>query len=75
MGLRQRIERELKAALRRAEGQSIHRVNVAGRVNAVIVRNVGGGTAAASAEQTTPIFQGPEEDDSADAEATDPPPG
>lgn len=60
MGLRERIERDFKAALRRAEVQRSHRMNVAGRVNAVVVRNVGGGSAAASAEQTAPIFQGPE---------------
>jgi hypothetical protein len=33
-------------------------VNVAHRVNKVVVRNVGGGVAAASAEQTAPIVQG-----------------
>ena len=65
MGLRERIERELKEALRRAETQGGGRVNVSRRVNAVIVRNVGGGTAAAASEQTAPIVQTPEDENPA----------
>ena len=59
MGLRERIERELRAALRQAAAHGGGRVNVASRVNKVVVRNVGGGTAEASAEQTAPIVQEP----------------
>ncbi|MDQ6617899.1 MAG: hypothetical protein M3083_24940 [Actinomycetota bacterium] len=67
MGLRERIEREVRAALKQAAAQG-GQVNVARRVNKVIVRNVGGGTAQASAEQTAPIVQGPgpSNDDGAD---------
>lgn len=58
MGLRQRIEREIRAALQAAATQGGSRVNVTGRLNEVIVSNVGdGGTAAASADQTAPIIQ------------------
>jgi hypothetical protein len=63
MGLRERIERELRAALRAAEAHGGGHVNVAGRVNKVVVRNVGGGAAAASAEQTAPIVQEPSDRD------------
>jgi hypothetical protein len=59
MGLKERIERELRAALRQAAAQKGGRINVARRVNTVVVRNVGGGAAAASAEQTAPIVQDP----------------
>jgi hypothetical protein len=58
MGLRQRIEREIRAALQAAASQGGSRVNVSGRVNKVIVGNVGdGGTARASAEQAAPVVQ------------------
>ena len=67
MGLRERIERELKAALQRAEAQGGGHVNVSQRVNAVVVRNVGGGgIAAASSEQTAPIVQTPKDENPAD---------
>ena len=59
MGLRERIERELEAALRAVEADEGGQVNVARRVNAVVVRNVGAGTAAAASEQTAPIVQTP----------------
>lgn len=58
MGLRERIEREVRAALKQA-GAEGGRINVTGRVNKVIVRNVGGGAAAATADQQAPIVQEP----------------
>jgi hypothetical protein len=61
MDLRQRLEREIRAAIQAAGAHSGSRVNVARRVNRVIVANVGeSGTAAASAEQSAPIIQDPE---------------
>lgn len=57
MGLRARIEREVRAALRQAATQQEGRVNVVRRVNSVVVGNVGGGSAEATAEQSAPIVQ------------------
>lgn len=60
MGLRDRLQAEVRAALRQAAREG-GQVNRATRVNAVIVYNVGGGstptTTAASAEQHAPIVQ------------------
>jgi hypothetical protein len=62
MGLRERIEQEVRAAIREAKAQRGARINVVSRVNKVVVRNVGGpsgGRAAATAEQSAPIVQEP----------------
>jgi hypothetical protein len=59
MGLRERIEEEVRAALRATGATRGSRINVTSRVNRVIVRNVGGGDSAASAEQSAPIIQEP----------------
>ncbi|MDQ1415385.1 MAG: hypothetical protein QOF81_998 [Acidimicrobiaceae bacterium] len=61
MGLRERIEQEVRAAIREARAHGGARVNVVSRVNKVVVRNVGepGTTAEATAEQTAPIVQQP----------------
>jgi hypothetical protein len=61
MGLRERIEREVRAAIRHATTTGGGRINVVTRTNKVVVRNVGGsgGRAHAHAEQTAPIVQEP----------------
>ncbi len=62
MGLRDRIEHEVRAAIREAKAQRGGRINVVSRVNKVVVRNVGrpgGRSAAATAEQIAPIVQEP----------------
>jgi hypothetical protein len=60
MGLRERIEHQIRQALRQAEAQGGSHINISTRVNRVIVRNVGnGGHASATAEQTAPIVQEP----------------
>jgi hypothetical protein len=70
VGLRERIEREVRAARRQAAAQGGQvkggQVNVSHRVNKVVVRNVGGGSSAASAEQTAPIVQEPSRQESED---------
>jgi hypothetical protein len=62
MGLRERIEQQVRAAIRDAKTHGGGRINVVSRVNKVVVRNVGasgGGAAEATAEQTAPIVQEP----------------
>jgi hypothetical protein len=59
MGLRDRIERQIREAFRNAEAEGGTRINFTSRVNRVVVRNVGGGHSSASAEQTAPIVQEP----------------
>jgi hypothetical protein len=59
MGLRERIERQIRDAFRSANPQRSGRINISTRVNRVVVRNVGGGHNSASAEQTAPIVQEP----------------
>jgi hypothetical protein len=63
MGLRDRIERQIREAFRNANGEANEeggtRINITRRVNRVVVRNIGGGHSAASAEQTAPIVQDP----------------
>ena len=59
MGLRERIEREVRETLRRAQASGGGHVNVTTRLNRVVVSNTGGGQAWASAEQTAPIVQEP----------------
>jgi hypothetical protein len=59
MGLRDRIERQIRDAFRNANADGGARINISSRVNRVVVRNVGGGHSAASAEQTAPIVQEP----------------
>jgi hypothetical protein len=61
MGLRDRIERQIRDAFRTANAQGGARINISSRVNRVIVRNVDGGHSSASAEQTAPIVQEPPE--------------
>ncbi|HEX3425011.1 MAG TPA: hypothetical protein VHT30_02700 [Acidimicrobiales bacterium] len=63
MGLRERIEAQIRQALRDAQAKGGGRINVATRVNQVVVRNVGGGEAAAHAEQNAPIVQEPSSGD------------
>ncbi len=60
MGLRGRLERQIRAIVNEAAAHG-GRVNVAGRANWVVVRNEGegGATATASAEQIAPIVQVP----------------
>lgn len=59
MGLRERIEAQVRQALRDAQAKGGGRINIAARVNQVVVRNTGGGHTSAHAEQTAPIVQEP----------------
>lgn len=59
MALRERIEQEIREAVRKAQTRGGGRVNVATRLNRVVVSNTGGGQAHAHAQQTAPIVQQP----------------
>jgi hypothetical protein len=59
MGLREHIERQIREAFRQGNARGGARINIASRVNRVVVDNVGGGHGAASAEQNAPIVQQP----------------
>jgi hypothetical protein len=56
MGLRQRLETQLRDTLRQAARHG-GRINRTGRSNVIVVHNSGPGTTAASARQDAPIIQ------------------